>query len=64
MERTPLRKFLIDKRVELYERVNDLKDVILSEHFKERDVTNLEVAEAELNLIKEVITICENRGKF
>lgn len=59
-----LRKYLLNKRIELYDRVDGLKDIMLSSNFSERDEINLEVAEAELNLIKEVITICENRRKF
>ena len=59
-----LRIFLLNKRVELYERVNRLKDVILSEDFTEIDRLNLEHAESELNLIKSIIEICARRSRF
>lgn len=62
MQEPTLRKFLLAKRVELYEKVNIIKDKILSENFNERDERDLEVAEAELNLVKSVIEICVNRG--
>lgn len=62
MQVPTLRKYLFSKRVELYENVNILKDKILSEDFTERDRNELDVAEAELNLIKEIISICINRG--
>ena len=62
MQEPTLRKFLLAKRVELYERVNTLKDKLLSEDFNERDTHDLEVAEAELNLVKDIISICVNRG--
>lgn len=64
MQRTTLRKYLLAKRVELYEEVNTLKDKILSDNFTERDTINLEVAEGKLNLIKEIIEICTEREKF
>lgn len=62
MQEPTLRKFLLGKRVELYEKVNTLKDKILSEDFNERDRQDLDIAEAELNLVKSVIEICVNRG--
>ena len=64
MQNITLRKYLLAKRVELYEEVNTLKDKILSNNFTERDCTNLEVAEGKLNLIKDVIEICTGRDKF
>lgn len=64
MHRITLRKYLLAKRVELYEQVNTLKDKILSDDFNERDTINLEVAEGKLNLIKEIIEICTDRDKF
>lgn len=64
MQRTTLRKYLLAKRVELYEEVNTLKDKVLSDNFTERDKINLEVADGRLNLIKEIIEICTDRDKF
>lgn len=64
MQRITLRKYLLAKRVELYEEVNTLKDKVLTDNFTERDTINLEVAEGKLNLIKEIIEICTDRDKF
>lgn len=57
-----LRKYLLNRRVELYERVDELKSKLLSNNFTERDVLNLEVVEAQLNEVKTIIEICVNRG--
>lgn len=62
MEKQTLRKYLLDKRIELYEEVNDLKDILFTEDFTEADRIALDVAEAKLNLVKEIIEICVNRG--
>ena len=64
MQKSTLRKYLLDKRIELYETVDELKDKMLGNNFTERDTINLEVAEAQLNVIKDVITICNNRNKY
>lgn len=64
MQKSTLRKYLLNKRIELYETVDDLKDKMLGNSFTERDTINLEVAEAQLNIIKDVITICNNRNKY
>lgn len=64
MQKSTLRKYLLDKRIELYEIVDELKDKMLGNNFTERDTINLEVAEAQLNVIKDVITICNNRNKY
>ena len=64
MNRITLRKYLLAKRVELYEEVNTLKDKVLTDNFTARDTTNLEAAEGKLNLIKEIIEICTDRDKF
>lgn len=64
MHKITLRKYLLAKRVELYEEVNTLKDKVLSLNFNEGDTRNLEVANGKLNLIKEIIEICTEREKF
>lgn len=64
MQKSTLRKYLLDKRIELYETVDELKDKMLGNNFSERDTINLEVAEAQLNIIKDIITICNNRNKY
>lgn len=57
-----LRKYLLNRRVELYERLDELKSKLLSNNFTERDILNLEVVEAQLNEVKTIIEICVNRG--
>lgn len=57
-----LRKYLLNRRVELYEIVDELKSKMLSNNFTERDTLNLEIAEAQLNEVKTIIEICVNRG--
>lgn len=64
MQKSTLRKYLLDKRIELYETVDELKDKMLGNNFTERDTINLEVAEAQLNIIRDIITICTNRNKY
>lgn len=64
MPRITLRKYLLAKRVELYEEVNTLKDRLLRENLNEADKLNLNVAEEKLNLIKDIIKICTDRDKF
>ena len=64
MEKSTLRKYLFGKRIELYEQIDELKDHILSNTFTEREYTELEIAEAQLVIIKEIITICNNRNKY
>lgn len=64
MSKITLRKYLLAKRVELYEEVNTLKSKVLSCDFNEADTLKLEVAEGKLNLIKEIIEICTDRDKF
>ena len=64
MHKSTLRKYLLDKRIELYETVNELKDKMLGNNLTERDEINLEVAEAQLNIVRDIITICNNRNKY
>lgn len=64
LQKSTLRKYLLDKRIELYETVDELKDKMLGNNFTERDTINLEVAEAQLNLVRDIITICNNRNKY
>ena len=64
MPKSTLRKYLFDKRIELYETVDEIKDIMLSEDFTERDKINLEIAEYQLNIVKDIITICNNRNRY
>lgn len=64
MSKYTLRKYLFEKRVELYETVDELKDKIMCGSFTDTDLVKLEVAEAKLNVIKDVIAICHGRNKY
>lgn len=64
MQKNTLRKYLLYRQLELYETVDKLKNKLLSNSFTERDTINLEVTEAELKVIKEVIEICNSRHKY
>lgn len=59
-----LKKFLTARRLELYERISDLKDLQISGSADDVDMIKLESAESELNLIKSIIEICQNRGRY
>ena len=62
MDKITLRKYLHNKRLDLYEKISIIKDKILQEDFNEKDIRDLDVFNAELNIVKSVIEICENRG--
>lgn len=64
MPKISLKKYLHSKLVELYETVNELKDQMLNDDFTNRESILLEVNEAKLNLIKEIIEICNNRNRY
>ena len=55
LQKSTLRKYLLDKRIELYETVNELKDKMLGNNFTERDEINLEVAEAPLEILSQSV---------
>lgn len=62
--KSTLRAYLFDRRVELYEKVNKLKDLKLNMMSTPDDERLLECTEAELDVVKAVIEICQNRGKY
>lgn len=64
MQRSTLKKYLTAKRLELYEKVDELKTQMLSSRFTERDTINLEISMAQLDIIKDIYEICENRKRF
>lgn len=67
MRKITLRKFLVNKRIELYEEIEMLNEEIkYRPNDKDIEVikANLEIAQTELNLVKEIIEICESRGKY
>lgn len=59
-----LRAYLFNRRVELYEKVNQLKDIKLHNLGTAEDDKMLACCEAELDVVKTVIEICQNRGKY
>lgn len=59
-----LKKFLHNKQIELQQTVIDLQDNILYYDGNEKDKLNLECAYAQLNLITEIINICNNRNRY
>lgn len=64
MQRSTLKKYLTAKRLELYEKVDELKTQMLSSRFNERDAINLEVSMAQLDIIKDIYEICDTRKRF
>lgn len=64
MEKKTLKKFLTEKRIDLYEQVNFYKDKKLSDNFTETDTIKLESYESQLNLVKEIITMCVARNRY
>lgn len=59
-----LKNFLEKHRIELYEKINQLKDVKIYDILSNIQEKDLEIYEAELEFIKAVIEICENRGRY
>lgn len=64
MQRSTLKKYLTAKRLELYEKVDELKTQMLSSRFNERVAINLEVSMAQLDIIKDIYEICDTRKRF
>lgn len=59
-----LRKYLVEKRLDIYEQNDIYTKKILSQEFTEKDVTNMEISNAQLNLINEIFDFCVKRGRF
>lgn len=59
-----LKNFLETHRIELYEKINQLKDVKIYDILSSIQEKDLELYELELEFIKAVIEICENRGRY
>lgn len=64
MQRSTLKKYLTAKRLELYEKVDELKTQMLNSRFNERAAINLEVSMAQLDIIKDIYEICDTRKRF
>lgn len=67
MTKITLRKYLTQMRIELYEDIeqlnNEIKYSVDPEYVRERRA-ELNSAQDQLNLVKEIINICESRGKY
>lgn len=67
MRKITLRKYLTNLRIELYEDIGQLTEIINCssdrEYIRERKA-ELNSAQDQLNLVREIINICENRGKY
>ncbi len=63
MQSKSLKKFIDNTHTQLLERINELKDKLLStnEHFNDKDSADLAVAEGQLKLIKDIIKIYQNK---
>ena len=59
-----LKAFLLEKRVELYEKINDLKDIQIKDGLNVVEEMELNCLESKLEMIKQVISICENRKRY
>lgn len=59
-----LKNFLEKHRIELYEKINQLKDVKIYDILSTVQEKDLEIYELELEFIKAVIAICEKRGRY
>ncbi len=64
LEKKTLKKFLTEKRIDLYEQVNFYKDKKLSDNFTETDTIKLESYESQLELVKEIINMCVARNRY
>ena len=67
MTKITLRKYLTKMRIELYEDIEQLTNEINystdPEYVRNRKA-ELNSAQDQLNLVKEIINICESRGKY
>lgn len=67
MSKITLRKYLTKMRIELYEDIeqlnNEIKYSVDHEYVRERRA-ELNSVQDQLNLVREIINICENRGKY
>lgn len=63
MAKISLRKFLDRRRIELYENINILRDSIEKENIENGEQI-LEAMYAELNSLKAIDKICEDRNRY
>ena len=67
MQETNLKQYLMNKRVELYERIEYIETLIRTSNQEfEKEELNIELnsVKAELNIVKSVIAICNQRNRF
>lgn len=58
-----LRKFIVKTRTDLFTRLMELSENLNEEH-NHLDELNLVETRAQLNLLKSITTICEERGYY
>lgn len=59
-----LRKFLMGRRLELFTTYRELKEKASNEQLDDYEELELNCIEVQLNLIQEVIKLCETRKRF
>lgn len=59
-----LRKFLMGRRLELFTTYRELKEKATNEPLDDYEELELNCIEVQLNLVQEVIKLCETRKRF
>ena len=62
--KTSLKKYLIERRLYLYEQLQDINEILQTNNFRERDVQKMEILKAQLNEVNEIYEHCLNRNRF
>lgn len=62
--KTSLKKYLIERRLYLYEQLQDINEILQTNNFRERDVQKMEILKAQLNEVNEIYEQCLNRNRF
>lgn len=62
--KSTLRKYLLDRRVELYETIHELREKDAQYKLYDDELLKLHCAEAQLEIVKDAITICNNRKHY
>lgn len=64
MKRRTLRKYIIERKLELYEIIDSIKSDMLNDNFTEEDERELAVAEAQLDMLNDIAEICAERNRY
>lgn len=64
MPKVSLKKFLHNRQIELQQTVIALQEKLLYDDFTETDRLNLDCVNSQLNLITEIVNICNNRNRY